>query len=324
MFIFNTNITKIEHQLLHILIFMFIFYVMLTQNEFTVLSFLESSGESVTQRKIATSLNKSLGTVNKIFSDLCAKGFLSPETYTITSAGYKALEPYRVKRAVIMAAGFSARLAPVTLNTPKPLVRIHGKRMIEYQLDALIKNDITEIYIVRGYLGEQFDQLRASYPTIQFIENPLYNESNNISSMYFARAYLQNAYVCEADVIPYNKFLISKYQYNSNYLAIPVEKSDDWCFYEKNGFISRMTIGGEHCFQMVGISYWDKNDGKQLASDIKEIFERPGGKERYWDQVALEYHLKDYKVAIRECTTLDVTEIDTFSELKKIDQTYRC
>jgi CTP:phosphocholine cytidylyltransferase-like protein len=49
----------------------------------------------------------------------------------------------------------------------------------------------------------------------------------------------------------------------------------------------------------------------------------PGGKERYWDQVALEYFNKEYEVEVRECTFDDITEIDTFSELKKIDKNYR-
>jgi len=48
----------------------------------------------------------------------------------------------------------------------------------------------------------------------------------------------------------------------------------------------------------------------------------PGGKERYWDQIALEYFSKDYNVEVRECGFSDIIEIDTFSELKKLDETY--
>src|SRR5574344_1469453 len=210
------------------------------------------------------------------------------------------------------------------LNTAKPLVRVHGKRIIDYLLDAIVAAGIKEIYIIRGYLGEQFDQLLANYPFIHFLENPLYNESNNISSMLVARDFLENAYVCEADLIPHNLKLITKYQYTSNYLAVPVDKTDDWCFYDKNGIINRISIGGKNCWQMIGISYWNECDGKKLSHDIKEVFDMPGGKERFWDQVALEYHIKDYKVSIRSCKKDDVIEIDTFSELKKIDPTYRC
>ena len=54
-------------------------------------------------------------------------------------------------------------------------------------LDALAVAGIDEVYVVRGYLAEQFDQLLYKYPDIEFIENPLYNEANNISSIVAAK-----------------------------------------------------------------------------------------------------------------------------------------
>ena len=55
---------------------------------------------------------------------------------------------------------------------------------------------------------------------IKFIENPIYNESNNISSVVCASYLLKNAYVLEADLLLYNPKLITKYQYESNYLGV--------------------------------------------------------------------------------------------------------
>ena len=90
----------------------------------------------------------------------------------ITEKGLEVLEPYRVRRAVFLAAGFGSRLVPVTLNTPKPLVRVKGTRMIDTMLDAVYAAGIEEVVVVRGYLGEQFDQLLYKYPGIRFVENP--------------------------------------------------------------------------------------------------------------------------------------------------------
>ncbi len=245
------------------------------------------------------------------------------ENNSLTAAGFKALEPYRVRRAVFIAAGFGSRLVPITLNTPKPLVRVKGVRIIDTLLDAVSAAGIDEIVIVRGYLGEQFDQLKYKYPKIQFLENPLYNESNNISSAMCVRYMLQNAYVLESDLLLINPTLIRKYQYASNYLGVPVERTDDWCFETNNGIITRIRVGGQNCHQMFGISYWTQTDGARLADHIKQVYEMPGGKERYWDQVALEYFIREYSVEVRECTFDDVIEIDTFNELKKLDETYR-
>ena len=61
---------------------------------------------------------------------------------------------YKIKRAIIMAAGIGERMKPLTLTTPKPLVVVNGVRMIDTVIDALWKNDISEIYIVVGYLKE--------------------------------------------------------------------------------------------------------------------------------------------------------------------------
>ena len=295
----------------------------LTRTQFDVLTLLEKEKDekTLTQRNIARLTGLSVGTVNKILVFLNEKRLV--ENNSINSEGLKALEPYRVKRALFIAAGFGSRLVPITLNTPKPLVRVKGVRIIDTLLDAVCAAGIEEIIVVRGYLSEQFDQLKYKYPQIQFLENPLYNEANNISSVMCARYLLQNAYVLESDLILKNPRLISKYQYASNYLGVPTERTDDWCFETRNNIITKVRVGGSNCHHMFGISYWTNTDGAKLADHVKQVYEMPGGKERYWDQVPLEYFIKDYTVEVRECTFDDIIEIDTFSELKNLDETYR-
>ena len=277
--------------------------------------------EKVSQRELAEKAGFSLGRVNAVLKELDELGLVANNR--ITPKGVEAMQKYKVKRAVIIAAGFGSRMIPITLNTPKPLVRVKGSRIIDSCLDALKEAQVEEVYIIRGYLAEQFDQLLYKYPNIKFIENPMYNEANNISSIVCAGDLLQNAYIIEADLLVYNKKLIKKYQYTSNYLGIPVDRSDDWCVSVTGGYISKMSIGGEKCYQMVGISYWTADDGKKLIAAAREVFNSPGGKSRFWDQVPLEYCIKDFKVEVRECKFEDIIEIDTFNELKQLDETYR-
>lgn len=296
-------------------------YSQLTRKQFEVLAYIERTSGKKTQRKIAEATKLSVGTVNKIVTELTSLKILV-DGY-VTEKGYAALQPYKVERAVFIAAGFGSRLVPITLNTPKPLVRVNGIRMIDTLLDAVIAAGIEEIYVVRGYLGEQFDQLLYKYPNIKFIENPLYNDANNISSALLARHLLQNAYVLEADLVLSNPDIITKYQYSSNYLGVPTDHTDDWCFETKNKVITSVKVGGTNCYHMFGISYWDKEAGAKLYADIKKVFDSPGGKERYWDQVPLEYCLSNYTVEVRECTFDDIVEIDSFADLKKVDPVYR-
>jgi len=293
---------------------------MINERQFDVIEALGTSSITLSQRMVAEKTHHSLGSINKTFGELENLGLVADGQ--LTTSGSSTLEQFRAKRAVFIAAGFGSRLLPITLNTPKPLVRIKGKRIIDTLLDAVIAAGITEIYMVRGYLAEQFDQLLYKYPSIKFIENPLFNEANNISSIMCARYLLQNAYVFDADLYLYNPALITMYQYKSNYLGIPIKITDDWCLLTENGIIKKMQLGGMNCHLMFGISYWTKDDGARLAGNIESVYNSPGGKERYWDQVALEYFINDYRVSVRECKYSDITEIDTFKELKALDSNY--
>lgn len=293
----------------------------MTEKEFDVLTILESHKEKLSQRELAKEIGLSVGTINSTILALEEAGFV--EGGLITQTGIEALEPYRVKRAVFIAAGFGSRLVPITLNTPKSLIRVKGERIIDSMLDAVIKAGIEEIIIVRGYLSEQFDQLLYKYPNIKFIENPAYNETNNISSAMCARFNLSNAYILEADILLRNQDLIKKYQYCSNYCGVKCDSTDDWCLSANKGRVTGVSVGGVNGYRMVGISYWTEKDGKHLSECIEKVYKMPGGKERYWDNVPLTYFINDFDIHIRECSFDDFAEIDTYNELKALDSVYR-
>lgn len=292
----------------------------LTHKEFDVLSCLAMADGTLTQRKLEETTRHSLSTINRVCKTLTENGLIKDGK--ITDEGIEALEPYRAKRAIFIAAGFGSRLVPITLNTPKPLVRVNGKRLIDTMLDACLEAGISEIYIVRGYLAEQFDQLLYKYPMIKFIENPSYNEANNISSAMAARFLMQDAYVLESDLLVSNPKIIRKYNYSSNVLGVWKERTDDWCVTSKDGCVDTQKIGGLECYQMYGVYYLNSSDGARLAEDIKTAFLSPGGREMYWEQVPNVMFRGKYKIEILACSEEDIVEIDTFRELKMLDKTY--
>ena len=293
----------------------------LTRKQFDVLSVLATNRGKLSQRQLEELTGHSLGTVNKVMKEFTENGCIAGGE--ITPAGIDALEPYRAKKAIFIAAGFGSRMVPVTLNTPKPLIRVNGKRIIDTLIDACLENGITEIYIVRGYLAEQFDQLLYKYPMIKFLENPSYNEANNIGSAMVARYMLQNAYVFESDLIISNPSIIKKYHYKSDVLGIWKERTDDWVLdVDKDGFVCDEKVGGLNTYQMVGVYYFNAPDGAKLSEHIKEAYQAPGGKERYWETVPNLAYKGQYKIEVRPCKESDIVEIDTFRELKAIDKTY--
>ena len=278
--------------------------------------------------ELLVSLVQGKDVINEKHEKLIEKGYVNKNG--ITELGLTLLEPYKVKRVVIIAAGFGVRLVPITINTPKPLVRVNGVRIIDTLLDAISQAGIEEIYIVRGYLKEQFDQLLEKYPNIKFIDNLSYNEANNISSILKAGDIISNSYVMEADLLLKNKKLVRKYEYSSNFLGFKVEQSEDWCFTVKDGIITDQVVGanakdykGFDIYQEIGISYWDNGDGKKIAKDIIDAFNLPNGKNLYWDQLMFKIFPERYQVELRECQKDDVLEIDTFKELQAVDSAYK-
>lgn len=298
----------------------------LSRYEFDFLTYLEKNGKGLySQRKLADDLTITLSNAARLVNDLNEKDYinmLADGSIEISEKGLKALEPYRVRKAIILAAGFGQRLAPVTLDTPKPLVKVNGVRILDTLLDALYSKGITNITIVRGYKKEQFDQLLEKYPTIKFIDNPEFNLANNISSLIHAIDMIDRCYICEADLYISNPEIINKYEYQSNYLGAKVTETDDWCFKKHNGYAVGYQMGGTDCYQAFGISYWNGEDSEKLKSDLRKVYGMRGGKENLWEQVPMKIARKNYKIEIRKCHKSDIIEIDNFIELIAADPSY--
>jgi len=229
----------------------------------------------------------------------------------------------KVSRAVILAAGLGTRMKPLTDNLPKPLIEVARRRIIETSLDALIDVGIEDIYVVCGYLFDKFKVLEKKYPNLKFLFNENYDKANNISSILCAKNLVENAYIIEGDLFVRNPKVITPFQNESNYLAIKVDKTDDWCFeVDEQKYIKKISVGGVDCWQMVGISYWTEEDGKKLAEHTEKIFNSPDGKEKYWDEIALSFFISEYKIKVRECDFDDVIELDTVEELQNLNSAY--
>ena len=300
--------------------------IVLNRYEFDFLTYLEKHGRRIySQRKIADDLTITLSNVSRLVSELNDKdyiNFLADGNIEISEKGLRVLEPYRVRKAIIFAAGFGQRLAPVTLDTPKPLVKVNGVRILDTLLDALYAKGITNITIVRGYKREKFDDLLIKYPTIRFIDNPEFNLANNISSAIQAINLIDRCYICEADLYISNPEVINKYEFRSNYLGAKVTETDDWCFKKRNGNVVGYQMGGTDCYQAFGISYWDGEDSEKLKADLKKVYNSRGGKENLWEMVPLKIAKKNYKLEVRKCHKSDILEIDNFIELIAVDPSY--
>lgn len=231
---------------------------------------------------------------------------------------------FSVNKAIILAAGFGSRMIPVTLDTPKPLVKVNGTRIIDTLLDALLAAGINDITVVRGYKKEQFDILHEKYPKIKFRDNDFYASTNSISSLYSALDELDvedGCYICEADLIVKNPQVIAKLHSSSDFLAMPVERTDDWSLQEKDGWAVNYVKGNVKCFNVFGIAYWSPGDCSKMKKDVKDLWDK-NDRNIFYEYVPLVRFRDNYKVKIRRCVNGDILEIDNFSELVAIDSSY--
>lgn len=231
---------------------------------------------------------------------------------------------YKVERAIIMAAGIGKRMQPVTLQTPKPLVKVQGVRMIDTVIRGLHQNGITEIYIVTGYLKEQFQILEKEYPGVKLIENPYYDSCNNISSLYMAREHIENVIILDGDQMIYNPDILRPDFERSGYNCIWTdEETEEWVLTVKDEVVTSCSrTGGEQGWQLYSISRWSKEDGEKLKKHLEVEFEEKKNTQIYWDDVAMFCYPDEYQLGINEMKVGDIIEIDNLRELAEMDKTY--
>lgn len=232
---------------------------------------------------------------------------------------------YKVKRAIVMAAGLGTRLHPITLHTPKPLVIVNGVRMIDTIIRSLRENGIFEIYVVVGYLKEQFACLEKEYPGLKIIENPYYDTCNNISSLYVAREYLEDVIILDGDQMIYNPKILFPYFERSGYNCVWTEQpTNEWLLSVKNGIVlSCSRTGGEKGWQLFSVSRWTAEDGRQLKQHLELEFEEKQNRQIFWDDIALFCYPEKYRLGIYEMQSGDILEIDSLEELAVIDTHYK-
>lgn len=232
-------------------------------------------------------------------------------------------ETHIVKRAIIMAAGIGKRMQPLTFETPKPLVKVNGVRMIDTVVAGLRENGIYEIYVVVGYLKEQFFEWGKD-KRVQIIENPYFNTCNNISSLYVAREHLGDCIILDGDQIIYNTSILDPHFTLSGYNAVWCEgETNEWLMDVESGVVKNCSrTGGSHGWQLYSISRWTAKDGEKLKRHLEYEFDH-GNRQIYWDDVVMFCHFEEYKLGIRKMQKSDIIEIDDLEELVAIDCRYQ-
>ena len=228
--------------------------------------------------------------------------------------------------AIILAAGLGSRMRPLTESIPKPLIKVHGTPMIETVINSLAKRGVANYIVVVGYLGDQFAYLEKKYNNLKLVWNKDYRSVNNISSIYSVAEILvntdKNVFICEADLyVSDERLFLEADLYQSGYFGKMVEgHSDDWVFdLDDRGRIIRVGKGGDDCYNMVGVSWFQAKDACALGKMVLTVYGTFVYQELFWDDV-VNSNLDKLDLIVYRIKSNQITEIDTVDELLKVEQ----
>ncbi len=228
----------------------------------------------------------------------------------------------KVDNAIILAAGMSSRFAPLSYETPKGLLEVRGEVLVERQIRQLRQAGVEQVVLVTGYRAEEFAYLKEKYG-VTLVHNPEYDTRNNNGSIYAAREYLGNSYICSSD----NYFVENPFEdqvEGSYYSAVyaPGETAE-WCIQtDAEGWMQNVTVGGRDSWVMLGHVFWSKQFSQTFLQILEREYHRPETVGKLWETIYID-HIRELPMKMRKYPAGAIFEFDTLDELRQFDASYQ-
>lgn len=257
----------------------------------------------------------------QVVSDTCQlliKNNLLTNDYKITKKGLEQLKPYKVKNAIIMAAGLSSRFVPLSFDKPKGLSVVKNEILIEREIEQLQEAGIKDIYVIVGYKKELYFYLQDKYG-VQLIINNEYATRNNNGSIWLARNYLDNTYICSSDdYFVENPF--EQYVYDSYYAVEYMEgqSSERGVKVDDNGKILETYPNAKDAWALMGHVYWNKEFSNAFMDKLSTIYDDEETKPLLWERIFDKFINELPPLYIRKYNKV-IYEFDSIEEIKKFD-----
>ena len=268
----------------------------------------------INQRILADLCGHSLGVVNRSLKNLITEGYLDEQLKLTTKAKSEMalLEP---KNAVILAAGFGMRMVPINTQSPKALLEVNGETIIERTIKQLHEIGITEIYVVVGFMKEQFEYLIDEYG-VELVVNEHYAEKNNLHSLCLVADHISNTYIIPCDIW----CMANPYSRNELYSWYLVnDLVDDESMVRVNRKMElAVTTDGQAGNMMVGISYLAEPQASIVRDRLKAFDKDKRYEKSFWEEALID---KDRMIVYAKVVhSTDTVEINTFEQLRELDE----
>lgn len=267
----------------------------------------------INQRILAAQTGHSLGIVNRSIKELISEGYLDEEIRPTEKALREAKEK-APKNAIILAAGFGMRMVPINTETPKGLLEIKGERLIECTIRQLHEVGITEIYIVVGFMKEQYEYLIDEYG-VDLIVAPDYTSKNNLHSLKTAADHLSNSYIIPCDIWC-EKNPYSRNELYSWYMVSDMVDDDSTVRVNRKQelVVQKEQAGGN---AMIGICYLLEAEAAIVRERLEELVRDSRYDGAFWEETL--YRKDRMIVTARVVHAADAVEINTYEQLREID-----
>ena len=183
-------------------------------------------------------------------------------------------------KAVILAAGMGTRLKDITLNTPKPLLKIANTTIISYFVNCLKEIGVKNIYVVTGFKSNKIKKELGNQ--VRYIHNRKFKKTNSIYSLYLVKKYLKNSnfILANADILLSKSCLLKINSFKSSTsFGIKRKKylNGEMNIVLKNNLIKK--IGKDikkfkSDAESAQISYFIKKDTNILLDKIKQLIDK--------------------------------------------------
>lgn len=229
-------------------------------------------------------------------------------------------------RGIILAAGMGRRMKGGIGKTPKSMIRVGGKPLIERNIEYMLEAGFSGIAIVVGYEKSRFTYLSQKYKgNVFLVENPEYSSSNTVTSLYCAREYLdEDCWIVMADILPrVNPYLI--FQADGCFYVLRKEaeySKPDWMAeLDSEGRIVAVDKRGTKGNAYNGISHWSAEGAAYIKSLMQELdWGDPNTRSMYWDEVLLP-HLAEFEVKAQFLPTNDLLyEFDDLQDIETFER----
>ena len=268
----------------------------------------------INQRILADLCGHSLGVVNRSLKNLITEGYLD-EQIKVTTKAKSEMAWSAPKNAVILAAGFGMRMVPINTQSSKALLEVNGETIIERTIKQLHEIGVTEIYVVVGFMKEQFEYLIDEYG-VELVVNEHYAEKNNLHSLNLVADHISNTYIIPCDIWcmknPYSRNeLYSWYMVN--------DLVDDESMVRVNRKMElAVTTDGQAGNMMVGISYLAEPQATIIRDRLKAFDKDKRYEKSFWEEVLID---NDRMIVYAKLAhSFDTVEINTFEQLRELDE----